>query len=243
MNNLLLWLLSISVCIGLLLMAFRRKKPQRSMLTPVLGDIQKVIDESILFEPVVKLDLTHQHSFDSIVEPLFATEPFSDLKEPFKSNPFAATTQPEPVKVTSNEPIIKQSPIIAFYLMAPEGKQFFGYELLQALLSAGLRYGKMNIFHRYEDNGSDLVLFSVASAVEPGVFDLDNMGAFSCPGLSLFIRASGEQELLYVQLDSLLQTAEQLADDLGGILCDDQRMPLTEEKIEEYLERFVLAAV
>lgn len=243
MNNLLLWLLSILVCIGLLLRAFRRKKPQRSMLTPVLGDIQKVIDESVLFEPVVKLDLSHQHSFDSIVEPLFATEPFSDLKEPIKPSPFTTTTKPpESMKVEPIQPIVKQSPIIAFYLMAPEGKQFFGYELLQALLSAGLCYGKMNIFHRYQ-KGSNLILFSVASAIEPGVFDLDNMGAFSCPGLTLFIRACSEQELLYVQLDSLLQTAEQLADDLGGILCDDQRVPLTEDKIEEYLEKFVLAAV
>lgn len=122
--------------------------------------------------------------------------------------------------------------LITFFIMAQPNRSFAGYELLQALHSAGLNYGEMNIFHRYADD-SDLILFSVASAVEPGIFDMANIGAFSCPGLSIFMPLQNDGDMLDI-LELLIETAEQLAEDLDGILYDQDHQPLTAEKLQHY---------
>ncbi len=127
--------------------------------------------------------------------------------------------------------------LIILNVMALPQCEFVGYELLQALLATGLRYGDMNIFHRYADNTENSpVLFSVASAVEPGVFDLANMGAYSCPGLSLFMSIS-QSEIPFVTFEFMLETARQLADDLAGELCDENHNVLSISNIEDYQAR------
>src|SRR3990167_2175937 len=77
--------------------------------------------------------------------------------------------------------------VVALYLMMPEGMTYAGYELLQALLSAGLRFGEHRIFHRHtHKDGRGDVLFHCASAIAPGTFDLTKMGSFTSQGLCLF---------------------------------------------------------
>ena len=110
---------------------------------------------------------------------------------------------------------------------------FVGYELLQSLLSTGLRFGEMNIFHRYEKalNGKDRTLFSVASATEPGTFDIDRMGATSCHGLSLFIQFSEDLQ----DVDSfakMVETARQLSADLDAVVCDVQKNIISQEVLQ-----------
>lgn len=128
--------------------------------------------------------------------------------------------------------------ILVLYVVAGEGRRFYGYELLQALLAAGLRYGEMSIFHRYEtQNEKEIALFSVASATEPGVFDLNKIGSFFCTGLSLFMKIKKPAQPV-TTFETMLETAKQLADDLNGEVFDDQRQLLTPLKIEEYRECF-----
>lgn len=127
--------------------------------------------------------------------------------------------------------------LIVIGLKANEDHPYAGYELLQALLSSGLRYGKMSIFHRHEEaNGKGAILFSLASAIEPGTFDLPKMGAFITPGLTMFMRISSLSQPAQT-FELMLDTAQQLIEDLGGELCDETRQPLTEEKIKEWREQ------
>lgn len=121
---------------------------------------------------------------------------------------------------------------IIFYLIAPNDRPFVGYELLQSLLAAGLRYGEMNIFH-YCDAETTKPLFSIASATEPGTFDLANIGAVSCPGLSLFLSVANTGNLS-AAYELMVDTAMQLADDLEGTLYDEDRQLLTEDVIDRY---------
>lgn len=126
-----------------------------------------------------------------------------------------------------------QNDLITITIMSQPDKSFAGYELLQALLSAGLRFGKMNIFHRHEQfNGSNCILFSLASGVKPGIFEMPKMGAFSSPALVLFMQISTQQDVL-ATFELMINTAQQIAEDLGGEVCDQQRQILTEEKIAE----------
>ncbi len=141
--------------------------------------------------------------------------------------------------VKPTQKIVGKADLIILYLMAPQNQPFRGYELLQVLLAADLRFGKMNIFHRYaEETDPESILFSVASAINPGSFDMANIGAVSCPGLSLFMSISAVQDPMTI-FDLILETAQLLSDDLGGILCDSEREPLTEETLAEYRDRIL----
>ena len=124
--------------------------------------------------------------------------------------------------------------LIIINVFATENRSFVGYELLQALLSAGFRYGELRIFHRYENlNGKGNILFSVAQSTEPGVFDIQNMGAVYCKGLTLFMYADGSaSDLTKFQL--MLESAKQLAQDLEGELFDKDRYPLRETQVFQY---------
>lgn len=129
--------------------------------------------------------------------------------------------------------------LIILYLIAPPNQPFIGYELLQALLAANLRYGKMNVFHRYaEETDHETILFTVTSAVEPGIFDMANIGAVSCPGLSLFMSISATEDPISV-FDLILETVQQLTEDLGGTLCNSERQPMTEEDLAGYRARIL----
>lgn len=128
--------------------------------------------------------------------------------------------------------------IISLMLMAKPDKPYAGYELLQALLSSGLRYGKMNIFHRYEQtqltaHTADMkILFSLASVVKPGTFEMTKMGAFSTPGLVLFMQVADQVDAS-TSFEIMLETAKQLTDDLEGDIWDAHKKILNEESIAQ----------
>lgn len=131
------------------------------------------------------------------------------------------------------KPVTQQAAdhIVAVYLLSKNDETFSGYELLQALLSAGLRYGDQKIFHRHEHkDGRGRVLFHCASASAPGTFDLTKMGSFSGKGICLFFSSSEVDEPL-MALDCLMETLDQLVDDLGGEVLDEKRATFTQEKL------------
>ncbi len=126
-------------------------------------------------------------------------------------------------------------PVLVLHVMAKDNKQFVGYELLQALLSQGLRFGHMDIFHRYHDtNGKGPVMFSLASAMEPGTFDMHNMGAHRSKGLTLFMQLSGNQTIDGDRFDMMYNSALNLASELDGRLFDNKRQPFNETTLVHY---------
>lgn len=140
-----------------------------------------------------------------------------------------------------NDQNVSHNPdLVILYVMTSAARPFASYELLQALLTAGLRFGERDIFHRYlVKDEQQKILFSVASAVEPGVFDLANIGGYSCTGLSLFMSISNVDDAA-ATFETMLDTARQLTDDLAGQLYDETQQPLTEATIAEYRERVQL---
>lgn len=125
--------------------------------------------------------------------------------------------------------------MLMLFLLAKENRQFAGYELLQTILAAGLRFGEGHLFHRHQfSNGQGPVLCSLATATETGVFDLQNIGAFSVHGLCLYMHASKNPGIDKERFSIMLETARQLSEGLDAHLLDDQRKPLTEEGIARY---------
>ncbi len=124
--------------------------------------------------------------------------------------------------------------LLVLSVMAKPGQYFGSYDLLQAITAAGLKYGDMNIFHYYLDNTENKEpLFSLASVAEPGEFAMDQMGDFSCPGLVLFMQPAllDQPEMAF---DLMLETANQLAEDLGGDLRADPKTPWNAETAHRY---------
>jgi cell division protein ZipA len=123
--------------------------------------------------------------------------------------------------------------VIVLSLMCEKGREYSGYELLQAILASGLRFGDMKIFHRHEQrSGRGDVLFSMASMVEPGTFDLPSMGSYHTPGLSFFLcydRVSDPRRAL----DTMIETVSLLRDELGGDILDAKKQVVNKYNVAD----------
>jgi len=106
---------------------------------------------------------------------------------------------------------------------------FLGQKLVDILQDSGMSFGEMDIFHQLDDNA--VQLFSLASAVEPGTFNLASIDQFSTPGVSLFMRVHELAAPLQV-LDSMLSVANTIAQELNGEVRDETRSVMTPQTIE-----------
>lgn len=151
----------------------------------------------------------------------------SRLEPTLNDLPTSDINAPQTVHHDINDYIILQ-------LMAPKQRPYRGYELIQTLSSVGFHYGKMNIFYYYADSVEKKEpLFSLASAIEPGTFDLDHIGEINCPGLCLFMSIR-KVNAARATFELMLETAQILVQDLGGTLCDKQLRPLATDDLSHY---------
>ena len=125
--------------------------------------------------------------------------------------------------------------VIVVSVVMPENKTMSGAALLPTLLTLGLRFGDMDIFHRYQDNaGNGKVTFSLANMMNPGVFDLDQMEIFTTQGVSLFMTLPNAGDAFAV-FEQLMTAAKQLSMEFGAQLLDDKRSVMTKQTEQHYM--------
>jgi cell division protein ZipA len=159
-----------------------------------------------------------------------------------------ASAKKEPVRAKQAQVKIDPEVLIISVVM-PENQQISGAALLPTLLTLGMKYGEMNIFHRHEDNaGNGKVTFSLANIMNPGTFDLDNMESFSTQGISLFMTLPNAGDA-FVVFEQMLNAAKQLALEFNGQLLDDKRSVMTKQteqhytgKIREFARKSLIAS-
>lgn len=155
-------------------------------------------------------------------------------------------TETQPVMEVKSTPVSEANPAaenetVMIFLLAKSERQLAGYELLQAVLSAGFRFGEGGLFHRHQfPNCQGPVMCSLAAATATGVFDLQNIGAFVVHGLCLFMQVSGYKEIDAERFDVMLDTARTLSDSLDTYLLDDLRSPMSEQSIQRYHQKLNL---
>ncbi len=163
--------------------------------------------------------------------PSKATLKRDQIEIDFDNQTSEQTAAPEKIK-TQLEP-----QVIILSVVMPANQQMLGASLLPSLLTLGLKYGEMNIFHRHEDNaGKGKVTFSLANIMNPGSFDLDNMENFATRGVSLFMTLPNAGDPFSV-FEQMLNAAKQLAQEFNAQVLDDKRNVMTKQTEQHYLSK------
>lgn len=178
----------------------------------------KETQEAVYLAPVIKPEKklskgsSQENSIDKMREENTISDIFSDLIT--ASSDLLALKSDAEEKQNINKIIQKKlvfEKIIT--IKAPLGQLFMGYELLQSLQNAGLKFSSKGLFY-YIDISNDhheqnKILFELSPSIEPYRFNLAEIGVFSTPGLILKIIESTDEARVQ-------QIAEMLADELGG---------------------------
>ena len=149
-----------------------------------------------------------------------------------------ADGEPRPASATENpgmqvgaRPSNDFDKIVTLYVAARAGHALTGPDLVVAAEKAGLIYGHMNIFHRMVDKHPEQgPIFSVANLVRPGSFDLRTIKDMKTPGISFFMTLPGPMPALDAW-DTLLPTAQRMAELLDAVLLDEERNALGRQRI------------
>ncbi len=149
-------------------------------------------------------------------------------------DPEVATSEGRPQP--DDAPIAQK--IVALRIIARDGGVFAGDELVVSLRGIGMRHGKFGIFHRLDGNDEGRSIFSAASLVEPGSFDLANIKLQKIPGISLFLTLPGPVEGTEA-FDLMMAAARTLAQSLDAELLDESGSTLSIQR-ERYLREEIV---
>lgn len=126
--------------------------------------------------------------------------------------------------------------VVSLFVAARAGETIGGPELVVAAEKVGLEYGDMRIFHRLvEGQPAKGPVFSMASMVKPGSFDMARVGALRTPGVTFFITLPGPLPALD-SWDMMLPAAQRVAELLDAQVLDEEHNALGRQRIQHIRE-------
>lgn len=175
----------------------------------------------------------------SAAKPKHAVKPATRKKAVVADEP--AEPVPETKDLFAERPSLEKTPspesVLAITVLAAEDLPIPGVKLLPLVSACGMRFGDMEIFHRFEDGFEEgAVQFSMANAIKPGTFDIDNMDEVETRGLTFFMSMEEPRDVMNA-FECMLATAETVAKHMGAELLDENRSVLRPQTKEHYRQR------
>ncbi|WP_444998463.1 cell division protein ZipA [Aliikangiella sp. IMCC44359] len=196
---------------------------------------QKTLDNDATQDSSFKVDTQESSVSTKITE---------DVAEKRKVK--SAPTEQISLDVSSQSAEITQPDLVFSLILKSQNEDgFLGRDFMPLLLSQGLRHGDMGIFHRHAgvSGKPGPIMYSVANAIKPGTFELNNIETFQTPAFAFFMTVPGPNDPLSAY-ENMVKTVRLLKDELGGQILDDSKSVYTEQthqhqvdKLREYLTK------
>jgi len=155
--------------------------------------------------------------------PVPVAAPEIKAEAPVEANP-SPKPKPQPEFIPEFEKII------TLYVAARAGQRFSGPDIVVAAEKVSLEFGLWDIFHRMNDSTPPEPIFSMASMMEPGHFDMVQLHTLQTPALVFFLPLPAPMNALDAW-ETMLPTVQRIADLLGGVILDDTRTVLGRQRI------------
>jgi cell division protein ZipA len=121
--------------------------------------------------------------------------------------------------------------IVSLYVAARAGEVLRGEDIVVAAEKTGLMFGYMNVFHRLVEGHPERgPIFSMASIMKPGSFDMTHIREMETPAIAFFLTLPAPMTALD-GWEKMLPTVQRMAELLDGVVLDDSRNALGRQRI------------
>lgn len=234
-------IVGILIVVGIVLWDRRRRKSQNEDDQWTLPDpLDQMDDESFSsdsdVDELLSDDLSIRGSRNDDLD-LGHIEDLMGLRIEESQADISEQVAADDVAPADRQPVTQES-VLVLSVIGQNDRQFNGSSLFKAAEAAGFDFDEQKIFHLYPstDDEKKIPLFSMANILEPGTFNENKKATFRTPGVILFLQLPGPWEGA-AAFERMVNTANTLADRLGGKVCDERRTLLSRQRLESMREQ------
>ncbi len=227
--SLLITIVGILIILGLYILGrlSRSKMPREK---PV-ASIPKIIDDK-------------GERFTSVLDDIPATDGSTPKPRPAPAMARVATTEntietadkqqhAEKAKQQPQKAVAKKQHVL--FISAKDAPGLDGNQIDKVLKRHGLQFGDMDIYHYYPEGDTNNSLFRVANGVKPWTLTQKDLKDKFIAGLSLLLVTPASIDNQQA-IDTFVETAKLIANDLHGSLKNQSQQPFTEKDKKGFLQ-------